>query len=83
MENKKIPHWVKRTTQGTFMCLFCGGLVLQLIQGWICNNIECKKHDDSPIEHTQEQAARVTPTTAISTATGTAGDTGVGTTTTT
>jgi len=82
MENKKIPHWVKRTMRETFMYLFCGGLVLQLTQGWICNNIKCKKHDDLPVEHTQEQTAWITPTT-ISFATGTAGDTGVGPTNTT
>lgn len=44
-----MPDWIEKTKLG-FVCLFCGGLVLQSTQGWVCQDIHCAKHGDLPAE---------------------------------
>lgn len=43
-----LPHWVKKARLGGLTCLFCGSLVVQIGQNWICSDKMCKKHDDLP-----------------------------------
>lgn len=41
-------NWIQRAVTGTLTCFFCGGLVIQMDQGWVCENIHCEKHVDEP-----------------------------------
>lgn len=41
-----MPNWIQKTGFGTFTCLFCGGIVMQNIQGFVCPNESCEKHHE-------------------------------------
>ena len=45
-----LPYWVKKAGWGGLTCFFCGNLVMQAGQNWICTDNMCKKHDDLPVE---------------------------------
>lgn len=46
----KIPFWISNTGFGIFTCLFCGGLVVQTLQGFICTKNHCEKHEHTHTE---------------------------------
>ena len=66
-----IPSWVKRTIYGGLICLYCGGIVLQVGQSFNCQNDHCKKHYDEPVRRSQGFGGLNNPNQIISTASGT------------
>lgn len=62
-----MPDWIEKTKLG-FVCLFCGGLVFQSTQGWVCQDIHCAKHGDLPVEQQRGFAGWVRPEPSAGTA---------------
>lgn len=48
-----MPHWVNKGINGMLVCMFCGSLVVQIGQKWICTDVCCRQHDDIPVERSQ------------------------------
>lgn len=66
-----MPYWIRKTIYGTFVCLFCESLAVQIGQKWICTNVHCRQHDDIPVEQSWGSGGQGNSVQTVSTASGT------------
>ena len=66
-----MSHWVNETIYGTFACFFCGSLMVQIGQKWVCTDVHCRQHDDMPVEQSRGFGGWGNSSQFVSTASGT------------